>query len=123
MIKGIVVIEAGCCVCCGTHIDDVDHLFLCEKCAADIASKNDLVSRQEAMDAILHNEEVYSNNFGDDPIDRYTVAIIDNDAQTIAQLQPAKPEPIRIDVDVTAPIKVTATGLGREIYSIVYPET
>lgn len=46
----------------------------------------DLISRQAAIDAILHNQEVYSNNFGNDPIDKYTIAIIDNDAQTIAQL-------------------------------------
>ena len=33
---------------------------------------------------------MYSNNFGDDPIDRYTVAIIANDVQTIAQLPSAQ---------------------------------
>lgn len=54
--------------------------------------KDDLISRQEAVDAILHNQELYSNNFGNDPIDRYTIAIIDNDAQTIAQLPSAQPE-------------------------------
>lgn len=52
---------------------------------------DDLISRQTAIDAILHNQEVYSNNFGDDPIDKYTIAIIDNDAQTIAQLPSAQP--------------------------------
>lgn len=51
---------------------------------------DDLISRQVAIDAILHNQEVYSNNFGDNPIDRYTVAIIDNDVQTIAQLPSAE---------------------------------
>ena len=50
----------------------------------------DLISRQMAIDALLHNEDVYSNHFGDDPIDRYTVAIIDNDVQTIAQLPSAQ---------------------------------
>jgi len=55
---------------------------------------DDLISRQAAIDAILHNQEVYSNNFGDDPIDKYTIAIIDNDAQTIAQLPSAQPEPL-----------------------------
>lgn len=50
---------------------------------------DDLISRQAAIDAILHNQEVYSKNFGDDPIDKYTIAIIDNDAQTIAQLPSA----------------------------------
>ena len=53
---------------------------------------SDLISRQTAIDALLHNQEVYSNNFGDDAIDKYTVAIIDNDAQTIAQLPSAQPE-------------------------------
>lgn len=52
----------------------------------------DTISRQAAIDAILHNQEVYSNNFGNDPIDKYTIAIIDNDAQTIAQLPSAQPE-------------------------------
>lgn len=51
---------------------------------------DDLISRQSAIDALLHNQEVYSNNFGDDAIDKYTVAIIDNDAQTIAQLPSAQ---------------------------------
>lgn len=53
---------------------------------------DELISRQAAIDALLHNQEVYSNNFGDDAIDKYTVAIIDNDAQTIAQLPSAQPE-------------------------------
>ncbi len=53
---------------------------------------NDTIYRQAAIDAILHNQEVYSNNFGNDPIDKYTIAIIDNDAQTIAQLPSAQPE-------------------------------
>lgn len=52
---------------------------------------DDTISRQAAIDAILHNQEVYSNNFGNDPIDKYTIAIIDNDAQTIAQLPSAQP--------------------------------
>ena len=51
----------------------------------------DPIERQAAIDAILHNQEVYSNNFGDDPIDKYTIAIIDNDAQTIAKLPSAQP--------------------------------
>lgn len=50
----------------------------------------DTISRQAAIDALLRNQEVYSNNFGNDPIDKYTVAIIDNDAQTIAQLPSAQ---------------------------------
>ena len=53
---------------------------------------DDLISRQAAIDAILHNQEVYSNNFGNDPIDKYTIAIIDNDAQTVAQLPSVQPE-------------------------------
>lgn len=55
----------------------------------------DLIDRQAAIDAILHNQEVYSNNFGNDPIDKYTIAIIDNDAQTIAQLPSADVQPVR----------------------------
>ena len=51
---------------------------------------NDIISIQEAIDALLHNQEVYSHNYGEDPIDKYTVAIIDNDIQTIAQLSPAQ---------------------------------
>lgn len=56
-----------------------------------IDRQSDTISRQAAIDAILHNQEVYSHNFGDDPIDKYTIAIIDNDAQTIAQLPSAEP--------------------------------
>ena len=52
---------------------------------------DDLISRQAAISAILHNEEVYSNHFGNDPIDKYTIAIIDNDAQTLAQLPTIDP--------------------------------
>lgn len=59
----------------------------------------DPIERQDAIDAILHNQEVYSNNFGDDPIDRYTIAIIDNDAQTIAQLPSAQSEPNELNLD------------------------
>lgn len=55
------------------------------------APTNDCISRQAAIDAILHNQDVYSNSFGNDPIDRYAIAIIDNDAQTIAQLPSAQP--------------------------------
>ena len=62
----------------------------------------DLIIRQSAIDAILHNQEVYSNNFGDDPIDKYTVAIIDNDAQTIAQLPSAQPERTCVNCGRTA---------------------
>ena len=52
---------------------------------------SDLIDRQAAIDAILHNQEVYSNNFGDDPIDKYTVAIIANDVESIVQLPSAQP--------------------------------
>lgn len=50
----------------------------------------DLIDRQAAINALLHNQELYSNGFGNDPIDRYTIAIIDNDVQTIAQLSSAQ---------------------------------
>ena len=53
---------------------------------------SDLIDRQAAIDALLHNQEVYSNNFGTDAIDKYTIAIIDNDVQTIAQLPSAEPQ-------------------------------
>lgn len=56
---------------------------------------DDTISRQAAIDALLHNQKVYSNNFGTDAIDKYTIAIIDNDAQTIAQLPSAQPKIIR----------------------------
>ena len=67
------------------------------KALSDVPDTNvgDMISRQAAIDAILHNQEVYSNNFGNDPIDKYTIAIIDNDAQTIAQLPSAQPKIIR----------------------------
>lgn len=58
-------------------------------------NSGDVIYRQAAIDAILHNQAVYSNNFGNDPIDKYTIAIIDNDAQTIAQLPSVQPEIIR----------------------------
>ena len=63
---------------------------------------DDLISRQAAIDALLHNQEVYSNNFGNDPIDKYTIAIIDNDAQTIAQLPSAQPERTCVNCGRTA---------------------
>lgn len=53
---------------------------------------DDLISRQAAIDALLHNQEVYANHFGNDPIDKYTIALIDNDAQTIAQLPSVQSE-------------------------------
>ena len=62
----------------------------------------DLISRQAAINAISHNKEVYSKNFGDDPIDKYTIAIIDNDAQTIAQLPSAERRGRWIDIPFTA---------------------
>lgn len=52
----------------------------------------DLIDRQAAIDAILHNQKVYSKYFGDDPVAKYTIAIIDNDAQTIVQLPSAQPD-------------------------------
>lgn len=51
---------------------------------------SDLIDRQAAIDALLHNQEVYSNNFDTDPIDKYTTAIIANDVQTIVQLPSAQ---------------------------------
>ena len=53
---------------------------------------DDLISRQAAIDALLHNQEGYFKNFPDVPMAKYAVAIIDNDAQTIAQLPSAQTE-------------------------------
>ena len=53
---------------------------------------DDLISRQAAIDALKHNQDVYSANFGDDPIDKYTVAIIANDIETVVMLPTAQPE-------------------------------
>lgn len=64
---------------------------------------DDLISRQAAIDALLHNQEVYANHFGNDPIDKYTIALIDNDAQTIAQLPSAQPEQRWIPVSERLP--------------------
>lgn len=72
-----------------TNADALNLQSTCNQLATDC------ISRQAAIDAILHNQEVYSNNFGNDPIDKYTIAIIDNDAQTIAQLPSADVQPVR----------------------------
>ena len=76
--------------CVGAIRSIVDHIN--ELPSAQSEPCDDCISRQAAIDAILHNQELYSHNFGDDPIDKYTIAIIDNDAQTIAQLPSAQPE-------------------------------
>lgn len=72
--------------------------------------KMDPIDRQAAIDAILHNKELYSNNFGDDPIDKYTIAIIDNDAQTIAQLPSAQPIESLTDKEQ----RIFLAAMGRE---------
>ena len=53
----------------------------------------DLISRQAAIDALKHNQDVYSHNFHDDPIDKYTAAIIAADIDSLVKLPSAQPEP------------------------------
>ena len=52
----------------------------------------DLISRQAAIDALKHNQDVYSHNFHDDPIDKYTAAIIAADIDSLVKLPSAQPE-------------------------------
>ena len=54
---------------------------------------SDLISRQAAIDALKHNQDVYSHNFHDDPIDKYTTAIIATDIDTLVNLPTIQPEP------------------------------
>lgn len=79
------------------HIVDALDMAISALQAQDVPETNvgDMISRKAAIDALLHNQEIYSNNFGDDPIYRYTVAIIDNDVQAIANMPSAQPEIIR----------------------------
>lgn len=51
---------------------------------------DDLISRQAAVEAILHNQSVFEQFRDEDPVDRFAIAVIDNDAQTIAQLPSAQ---------------------------------
>ena len=53
---------------------------------------SELIDRQAAIDALKHNQDVYSHNFHDDPIDKYTTAIIATDIDTLVNLPPAQPE-------------------------------
>lgn len=53
----------------------------------------DLISRQAAIEALKYNQDVYSHNFHDDPIDKYTTAIIAADIDTLVKLPSAQPEP------------------------------
>ena len=57
-----------------------------------VTGKLDLISRQDAIDALKHNQDVYSHNFHDDPIDKYTTAIIATDIETVVNLPSAQPE-------------------------------
>lgn len=52
----------------------------------------DLISRQAAIEALKYNQDVYSHNFHDDPIDKYTTAIIAADIDTLVKLPSAQPE-------------------------------
>lgn len=53
----------------------------------------DLIERQAAIEALKYNQDVYSHNFHDDPIDKYTTAIIAADIDTLVKLPSAQPEP------------------------------
>lgn len=53
---------------------------------------DDLISRQEAIGALKHNQDVYSHNFHDDPIDKYTTAIIATDIDSLVNLPSTQPE-------------------------------
>jgi hypothetical protein len=55
-------------------------------------NSSDTISRQAAIDALMHNQDVYSHNFYDDPIDKYTAAIIAADIDSLVNLPSAEPE-------------------------------
>lgn len=52
----------------------------------------DLIERQAAIEALKYNQDVYSHNFHDDPIDKYTTAIIAADIDTLVKLPSAQPD-------------------------------
>ena len=52
----------------------------------------DLISRQAAIEALKYNQDVYSHNFHDDPIDKYTTAIIAVDIDSLINLPSAQPD-------------------------------
>ena len=54
--------------------------------------ENDLISRQAAIDALKHNQDVYSHDFHDDPIDKYTSAIIAADIDSLVNLPAVQSE-------------------------------
>ena len=61
----------------------------------DVTDTNvgDMINRQAAIEALKYNQDVYSHNFHDDPIDKYTTAIIAADIDTLVKLPSAQPEP------------------------------
>ena len=63
---------------------------------------DDLISRQAAIDALKHNQDVYSHNFHDDPIDKYTVAIIAADIDSLINLPSAQPQYIELTPEEAA---------------------
>ena len=75
----------------------------------------DTISRQAAIDALKHNQDVYSHNFHDDPIDKYTTAIIATDIDTLVNLPSVQPEPheghwIRTDCGLDVECKCSKCG-------------
>ena len=80
---------------------------------------DDLISRQAAIDALKHNQDVYSHNFHDDPIDKYTTAIIAVDIDSLVKLPSVQPEQRWIPVEEELPkngkeVLVTRHYLGEE---------
>lgn len=71
-----------------------------------------LISLKAAIDALKHNLDVYSHHFHDDPIDKYTVAIIANDIETLVKLPSAQPEQL---TDKEQRIFLAAMGREEEV--------
>lgn len=72
---------------------------------------DDVIYRKDAIAALEHNQEVYSHNFHDNPFDSYTIAIIDNDIRTVAELKPAQQTIYGYEIEH---LKVIATVLHKE---------
>ena len=94
-------------------------------------SMEDMISRKAAIDALKHNQDVYSHNFHDDPIDKYTTAIIATDIDTLVKLPSAQLEThdkrtethacdlIDRQAAIDAILAVTGNSSVRELYEHV----
>ncbi len=78
----------------------------------------DLISRAVAIDALFNNQDDYSNHYGDDPIDKYTVAIIDNDIQTLAQLPSAESELVQKIYEIGYTGKEGRIFIGGRLFAV-----